>query len=381
MGGKSTISHSRSNQDGGAFAVLSGSVSVAGGSRVVQSSALQRGGCVYTQGGAQVGIRTNVSPGPSHMRSAPQLNPLLIRAGSIHFIRSFIEAAEAGGAGSIIFSTGAAQSDGPLVLATLTEFRQHACDRALFRQDGPSQFVFRNITLVRLSGCDAATLNSADAFAGVRLKRCGEEYRDSQSRGWSVCNSIEPESCTEQPVSGTALTTLVCSCPPPLFIEPESQEPALAPYVQAGDAPGCVLPRRLAALQVVSEELAVRISKPDHVTIVRNVSILMEGDDWQRTASWNILDPASVSSRSPWLYLPLTSGNVDGASEVSVSVGFNASGLRELAGPYLERLFVHVHSAIPEAGRTQVLRVALTIQARTSSAAWGHSCAGSGNLT
>ena len=96
MGGQSTISHSRSNQDGGAFAVLSGSVSVAGGSRVVQSSALQRGGCVYTQGGAQVGIRTNVSPGPSHMRSAPQLNPLLIRAGSIHFIRSFIEAAEAG---------------------------------------------------------------------------------------------------------------------------------------------------------------------------------------------------------------------------------------------------------------------------------------------
>ena len=102
-------------------------------------------------------------------------------AGSVSFVRAIIESAEAGGAGSVIFSTLATQGDGPLVLATLTEFRQHVCDRAIFRQDGPAQFVLHNITFVPLSGCNAASLGSAAAFDGISPKRCGESYRDPQS--------------------------------------------------------------------------------------------------------------------------------------------------------------------------------------------------------
>eukprot|EP00966_Prymnesium_polylepis_P132460 3062394-Prymnesium_polylepis.1 len=78
-----------------------------------------------------------------------------------------------------------------------------------------------------------------------------------------------------------------------------------------------------------------------------------------------------------WLLLPEVAGgsnaNADDASFYSMPLILSASGLRERAAPYEEILAIHVRSAVAAASETQLLEVALTVQAQTSFAVWGGS--------
>eukprot|EP00966_Prymnesium_polylepis_P250218 5785014-Prymnesium_polylepis.1 len=78
-----------------------------------------------------------------------------------------------------------------------------------------------------------------------------------------------------------------------------------------------------------------------------------------------------------WLRLPASSGETDayaisqGKAEVHVPLLLSASGLRERAVPYKETLLIEVRSQFEAATRSELLDVALSVQAQTSTVAWG----------
>ena len=72
-----------------------------------------------------------------------------------------------------------------------------------------------------------------------------------------------------------------------------------------------------------------------------NITLLLQGTDYQNPANWSVVNASLLQARSPWLRLPQLQGApaVSTAStKVLVPVVVSATGLRESAVPYLEAL-------------------------------------------
>ena len=110
-----------------------------------------------------------------------------------------------------------------------------------------ADILLRNSTFTPLPGCDPAVLASSAAFADVAPKACGEQYTDAGGYTRGVCSSSTIGACAPQPVVGTALAGLSCSCPPPEFPNPDLADDELAPYAPSG---GCINPRKMDRIQV-----------------------------------------------------------------------------------------------------------------------------------
>jgi|EP00966_Prymnesium_polylepis_P323918 hypothetical protein len=92
--------------------------------------------------------------------------------------------------------------------------------------------ILRNISFTTLPGCDPAALASPSRFAGVVPLPCGARYTDEDFNEYAVCSSAAPGACAAQPVSGTTLTGINCTCPSPQFPnEAAIADTALAPYL------------------------------------------------------------------------------------------------------------------------------------------------------
>ena len=89
------------------------------------------------------------------------------------------------------------------------------------------------------------------------------------------------------PIAGTAFQSLTCECPYPEFVDTDSPDPELAPYLNTG---GCVEPIRLSEVTVVSTKIEVALSKP-----------ASSEDEWTMSREWTVardshcLRPASSS--------------------------------------------------------------------------------------
>eukprot|EP00966_Prymnesium_polylepis_P238157 5507715-Prymnesium_polylepis.1 len=141
-------------------------------------------------------------------------------------------------------------------------------------------------------------------------------------------------------------------------------------------------------LTVVSKSVVAALRKPDSTVTMINITIEVEGTDVAQPATWRVLNASLVLARSPWLRLPATTGQTDaesirlatkggdGSKDVTVTIVLSASGLRERAAPYTERLPIEVRSDFDAATRMRLLDITLTVQALTSFAVWGRALAG-----
>eukprot|EP00966_Prymnesium_polylepis_P172026 3977917-Prymnesium_polylepis.1 len=303
-----------------------------------------------------------------------------LSGGDLHLISSVVEDSSSLGSGGLILSVPSGTlNEGPLFVATFTEFRQRACDRPLFSQQGLAQIVLRSITFTPLDGCDTTALASDTAVDGLDTKGCGQTYTDRRAESWGVCSSRSPDACTVHAAVGTILESLECTCPAPELINPNDADPLFAPYRSSG---GCITPMKLADVVVARRMVEATLSKPASGlgagTMERNINVTLhlEGDDIDRPANWSVLDASLIQNRCTWLQLPSTAGGTDplaiseGSGDVTIPLVLSAYNLRERAAPYEETLPIHVQSALKGVSRTEHLKVSLTIRASTSFVVW-----------
>jgi len=117
--------------------------------------------------------------------------------------------------------------------------------------------------------------------------------------------------------------------------------------------------------------VSVSLAKPSRSTAHVNATLVLQGNDWERPARWEIVNADAAQTRSPWLRLPSLMGEVGGVAQLPIGVVLSASGQRESATPYVETLIIEVRSAIEAVTHAQPLHVFLAVQARTSFALWG----------
>jgi hypothetical protein len=266
-------------------------------------------------------------------------------------------------------------TDNPLFVAVLTDFRLHDCNGSHFvRRQGTGQVVLKAVTFTPLAGCNAINLASPAVFDSITSTRCGDTYTDSARRSWGVCSSASPGACRDRPITGTVLQSVDCDCPSPEYVNTDAGDAVLAPYRASG---GCISPMRLTDLTIVSRKVLVSLKKPFQMERSLNITLRVEGDDVVRPARWIILNASLVQTRSTWLQLPAVSGDTNaqaiaaGNHEVLIPLGLYATGLRERAASYEETLLIDVRSEYTPVAKTQLLEVALTVQASTSFAVWG----------
>ena len=311
---------------------------------------------------------------------------LHLTSGELHLVncaveRSAASAPNADGAIAYFASSAATADSGPLLIATFTTFRQHACNAPLFSSAGPFQLVLREITFVPLDGCDATSL--ASALATVTAKGCSETYTDKDGVEWGACSSRSEGACSAHPVARTTLPSLSCTCPLPEYVNPSAADAAFAPYSApylADPAGGCIVPMQMQAISVVSDEINVALSKPFEMQRTLDFTLEVYGTDEMNPASWRVLNAKSVRERSPWVKLHTEAGRTDArairdaypsAIAILIPISIEAHGLRERAAPYEETLQIQVRSDIQGSARIQELGVSLTVQSRTSFAVWG----------
>jgi hypothetical protein len=238
-----------------------------------------------------------------------------------------------------------------------------------------------------LPGCDLAALGSDNAFVVTAPKVCGSRYTDAQSKVWDVCSSAAVGACTSHLVVGTVLQSLACHCPWPEFLNPAASGPGFASYPLGAayqPAGGCIAPMRLTDYAVIQKRVVVGLSKPASLEHSLNVTLYVEGTDVARPANWSVVDASFVLNdalfelrRNPWLRLPAIAGETDahailaGRTEVLLPLSISAANLRERAAPYEETLAIEVRSSYAAVAKTQLLDVALTVQASTSFVVWG----------
>jgi len=307
----------------------------------------------------------------------------LVEGGEVHLENTIIEHFRSTTAqAAIITVSPSSAGSGALLVATFTEFRQRECDATLFTQDPGGQLLLRDITFTPLDGCDLAALGSQAAFAGVAPLGCGTTYTDNQDRAWDVCASTSAGACTPSPVEGTTLHALACRCPEPEFVNEAVGDAVRAPYLPGtggcgggGSSGGCIKPMRLTDYAVISKVVSVGLSKPSLVEQTVDVTLYVEGNDIDNPAHWTVLNALSIAS---WLQLPASTGVANpheisaGNTAVAITLILNASGLRERAASYDDKLMIDVRSsANDKVARQQEVNVVLTIEASTSYAVWG----------
>jgi ABC-type branched-subunit amino acid transport system substrate-binding protein len=228
-----SISNSSASVDGGTVAIYSGTFTAVD-SALLYSVSVAAGGAMDIRGGVVRITRCRIAQLEASMGGCFKL-----LGGELHLVGAVIESSLARGLdGHIINMPSGALGDGPLLIATFTEFRQHACDGPLFSQHGSARILLRETTFTPLAGCDPLALASPAAFAGVAPMRCGDTYADEQQQLRSVCSSAALGSCEAGDVSGTSLQSLRCRCPSPEEkVNPNEADVTLAPYLPSG---GCI---------------------------------------------------------------------------------------------------------------------------------------------
>ena len=369
--GGSSIVDSFSNGDGGAILMHEGAFTLEGGSSVINSTAFASGGAMFIFGGAALVSKSLISRSLGMSSGCVE-----IRGGSFRLTGATIDRSTSMSSHGQILVTNMIQNTvglAPLVLITRSEFRQQACDGALFYQEGPAQIVLRNITFTPLAGCDENMLHSLTAFATIATKGCGETYQAFNPSSGLVglipgCSSTAVDACTSHPVAGTSLKSLFCTCPFPEYINPTTSDAAFSPYLPHS---GCITPRRLETLRVISDDISVTLKKPS--TATHNLVLAISGDDTQHPASWIVSNANQARSQSPWLQLPSISGDTASADQlltsVDIAVHLSTSGLPEQVGGYTQMLIITVRSALFE--RTLSLLVSLVVTATVHSTTWG----------
>lgn len=120
--------------------------------------------------------------------------------------------------------------------------------------------------------------------------------------------------------------------------------------------------------------MEVVLLKPTKAERSINVTLLFEGNaDLQTT--WSVLQPSLLQTRSPWLSLPVTSGDVqvnDGKPELTFNLLLSAAGLRERVEPYVETVSIRASpGGHPDLETTASLEVSLSVQTSTKFIVWG----------
>jgi len=357
----SSIMHSRVKWlFGGAIRSNGGSVTVSTNCYIVDSFA-PFGGMVYISSGAVTIIGSRVRDSTA----SGDGGFCFLEGGELHLVNSSVERSSCSSSGGMIIhipsdTTGV----GPLLLLTFVELRQHLCDSPLFSQLGAAQILLRQVRVTALPGCNSTNLASSSAFHGVVTKGCGESYSDRQQQVVGTCASTESTSCSSHRVPGTVIQSLTCRCAWPEFENPENPL-ELAPYLPSG----CLSLRMFKQLIVQSEELSITLSKPNHMFDQVNATLIIQGNDWGRPATWEVSNANAVRERSPWLRLLTEGGHVAGRVQLPIEMSLSATGLRERAATYTETLQITVRSSM--IAHTQPLNVFLVVQARTDFAVWG----------
>jgi hypothetical protein len=218
---------------------------------------------------------------------------------------------------------------GPLVVATSTEFLQHACAGSLFYQMGPAQLFLRNISFTPLPGCDTTSLMSPAAFFNVTIKECGQTCTDNKGE-WGVCTSTTSRPCTSMPVALTLLQSLTCECPDYRRICPVPSQRRL---------------QRLVGFAVISKSVRIGLSKPMQMEADHppepwlNVTLYVKGTDISSLVDWTLLNAWQILNRSQWLRLPAVTGETDPPRRFAPTrlpaqkvLSLNGGGARSLNG-------------------------------------------------
>ena len=273
VGGTMTIINSSiinsTAQQGAALYTSSGEV-VFRNSLVIDSFAVVPaqgigGAAVWVSGGRTTFWGSRIARSTSMAPMGPAC--FYLSAGELHLSYTIVEdsrspRASRAGVG-VILEVHVPQSStgfGPLLIATFTEFRQRLCHQTpMFSQQGAAQIVLRNIQFTPLGDCDRTALSSASAFPGITTLACEQGYTDGDLQTWGVCSSTTPGACAAVSVNETSLRALTCRCPWPEFDNPDV-EGTYAPYKQG--VGGCIAPMRLAAMSVISQRVAIALSKP-----------------------------------------------------------------------------------------------------------------------
>ena len=174
------------------------------------------------------------------------------------------------------------------------------------------------------NGCD---LTSMSAFADVTTMSCDQEYVDKDGLRWGVCSSRSAGACTEYAVTGTRLKQLVCECPSPEFVNPEATDDRLAPYLPGG----CIPPRLLERVQILSTAVSTLIEKKaGEMDSDGNVTLVIQGDDPARPASWYLANVSATDEELGWLKVQSLGAEIaNDARTVQVGYRLTASGIPE----------------------------------------------------
>ena len=385
VSGGSSIVNSFCNGNGGAILINLGVFTLEGGSFIINSTSRSAGGAMYITGGTIFVSESLIS------RSLGGISGgcMQIEGGELRLTGTTIDQSRSISGWTQILLASSFTGFVPLVLITRSEFRQKDCGGQenggfLFHQVGVVQIVLRNITFTPLAGCNKTMLESPAAFLGIAAKDCDESYQTfNPSSGLveltPVCSSTALGACTSHPVPGTTLKSLFCACPLPEYVNPTSPDAVISPYLPHS---GCITPRRLEALRVISDHISVTLKKPS--TEAHILALTMSGDDTQYPASWAVSNAHQVRSQSPWLQLPSISGETATAGQlfasVDIAVQLSTSGLREQVGGYTQTLMITVRSALLD--RTLSCLVSLIVTATVHTTTWGQvngsTCASAG---
>ena len=381
----STISNSSAHLRGGAFFIETGTGGKVNLSRssVVFSTTLSSfvdsgGGAIHSAQNSNGMIIISDSK-ISYSTSATSGGAIELRGGTLICTRSVMEFSSAlgfpyligGQRNEVARGTDVLDIRGDtLVVLTLVEVRQRTCSSgSIWSQEADAAIVLRQVTLTLPDGDSSCSHGSAGQYS-LRPMGCGERYTDPTTGSSALCASGSPGACSAQPMlAGSAIESVTCQCPFPEFAEPA--DPALAPYLPSG----CINPMQLTGIRVVARSVTAALTKPTEPTRSLNVTLLVEGTDTVRPASWAIVDAQALLARSPWLSLPELGGEdtsiVAGETQVIVPLALSASGLRERTAAYVEQVSIHVSSAVAAVAKTGVLDISLTVQAATSLVVWG----------
>ena len=200
-------------------------------------------------------------------------------------------------------------------------------------------------------------------------------YTSLQGTTLPVCGTHAV--CSDRPiVDGSPVTTPHCSCAPGSYPRPETPGGvALLSATQLVTRPfdaGCVTPRRGEDVSVYTEQLVVQLRKRENEPpqLLSKLTLRVIGTDGV-AASWRVSTP-TVSWLRPDL-TPALNGVVPPSTslvEVSIPLGFSASGLRESTDPYTTTLYTDVQAVEYTTFQTQTLLYvsADTVASRSS---WG----------
>eukprot|EP00966_Prymnesium_polylepis_P211265 4892338-Prymnesium_polylepis.1 len=226
-----------------------------------------------------------------------------------------------------------------------------------------TQLILRATEIEVEPGCDVGTLFSADESSGqesVEVHTCSSQaYNDERGLNTQICASNAV--CTDTPVTPQSNSTSVyCACDSTSSADPAN--PVFAPYT----AGGCLVPKQMDEIVLVSPGITASLRKPDLTSEALNLTLRMKGTDSAATR-WEVTNANRLHS---WIELPFTSGDIlPDADVIMIPVKLHSFGLPERATSYQDLLNVLVRSAV--ISRSDTVPISVTVTAQTAQIAWG----------